>query len=1319
MPLDGTASANSVGVDASAKWSASLASQIEREEYRVLQTERGLKAPNRAQNLRTHFQPGGIDVSPRVFDDAGAAWQLSWRTTKWGCSDQLAGIESPDIEPRLDGDRVTYAHGGIDEWYENKKEGLEQGFTVHERPSGRGTLIVAGNLVGRLRPQLSSEEDAIDLLDENGARVLRYGGLHVWDADGTALRSHFELDGIEVAIVIDDEEAAYPITIDPLITSPSWTAESDQPNAEFGASVATAGDVNGDGFSDVIVGAWKFDNDQPDEGRAFLFLGSPSGLDLTPAWTAESDQDNAHFGVSVASAGDVNGDGFHDVIVGAELFDNGHSDEGRAFLFLGSPSGLSATPAWIAENDQTGSNLGMSVGTAGDVNNDGFADVIVGARYGDNDQADEGLAYVYHGSATGLATSPSWLGEGNQAFSHYGHSVATAGDVNGDGFSDVVVGAFGYDNEQQDEGRAFVYHGSSTGLAATPAWMTESNQPSAWYGWSVSTVGDVNGDGFSEVAIGAFQYTNGQTQEGRAFVYRGSDTGLRPTATWFLESNQIGGQLGFSVATAGDVNGDGYADVIVGAYVYDNGVPNEGQAIIYRGSAGGLVLTSTYWAADGEQNAAFLGYSVGTAGDVNGDGYSDVIVGANQYDNGSTNEGRAYVYHGSADAPELSASWTDESDQGGAHYGSSVATAGDVNGDGFSDVIVGADDYSNGQGAGGRAFVYHGSLEGLATVATWTADGDQDAAQFGTDVATAGDVNGDGFADVIVGAEFYTNGHESEGRAYVYHGSASGLSSSPQWSAESDQAQARFGNTVATAGDVNGDGFSDVIVGAHFYTNEQSTEGRAFLYLGSPEGLASSPAWTAESDQAGAFFGASVGTAGDVNGDGFSDVIIGASRYDNDQLNDGRAYVFLGSPAGLATTPAWSVESDQEGTYFGLSVGTAGDVNGDGFSDVIVGAMLYDNGQSDEGQSFVYLGSSTGLSTFPVWTADGNQPIGFFGRSVETAGDVNGDGFSDVVVGAYSYDNGQAEEGRSYIYFGSPAGLDATPAWTAEGNQGGAFFGFSGGTAGDVNGDSFSDVIIGAYNYDNVQGSEGRAFVFYGNNGDGLHRIPKQLRTDGATLIQPLCRSNSPTAFRLDALGRTPAGRGKVRLQFEVERFGTPFDGAGFDTGPSFDTGAPTSGNGSAVALSELANGLSAETLYHWRLRFLSDSPFFPRSPWLKLAANGSAEADLRTASAGTEVAGASPAASNAWLEPIAPNPFSSSTTLVYTLPERGPVRLAVYDVSGREVLVLTEEVKRPGRHTTSWNGLGASGRALPSGVYFARLEFGGRAEARKVVLAR
>ncbi|MBK6938576.1 MAG: FG-GAP repeat protein, partial [Planctomycetes bacterium] len=441
-------------------------------------------------------------------------------------------------------------------------------------------------------------------------------------------------------------------------------------------------------------------------------------------------------------------------------------------------------------------------------------------------------------------------------------------------------------------------------------------------------------------------------------------------------------------------------------------------------------------------------------------------------------------------------SWTAEGNRAGAYFGWPVASAGDVNGDGFSDVIVGAPRFDNGEAFEGKAFVYLGSATGLALTPAWTAESNQVGAEFGDSVASAGDVNGDGFSDIIVGAFGFSNGESNEGRAFVYLGSASGPALTPAWTAESNKIFGWFGNSVASAGDVNGDGFSDVIVGA--WNNPGA---RAFVYLGSSSGLALSPTWTA--DGAGGF-GMSVSSAGDVNGDGFYDVIVGASGFSNGESDEGGAFVYLGSAAGLAPTPAWTAESNQAGALLGGSVASAGDVNGDGFFDVIVGAVAFDNGEIDEGRAFVYLGSASGPALTPAWTAESNQATAYFGNQVASVGDVNGDGFSDVIVGAECFDNGEADEGRAFVYLGSSAGLATNPTWTAESNQASAHFGRFVASAGDVNGNIFSDVIVGAYQFASGESDEGQAFVYlggstcsqaststYGVGKPGLHGLPQ------------------------------------------------------------------------------------------------------------------------------------------------------------------------------------------------------------------------------------
>jgi uncharacterized protein YciU (UPF0263 family) len=1187
-------------------WLDRVTGHLEALEYEPSIAAGTLQAPNRAQGFRSYFESGAVVVGPRTLgSNADAAttdtpWQWRWETVTWGR--EQSRLPLAPVDARVAGTRVEYEYPGLVEWYVNGTRGVEQGFTIVAPPAAgtrdddrftQDLLCIEGRVSGAANVLLAADGQSASFFDSDGAHLLRYDHLEVYDAHGRRLPAHLERAASGISILVDDTDAIYPIVVDPLLSNPSWAYQSNQSDAELGHSVATAGDVNGDGYSDVIVGVPGYDFGHDNEGAAFVFHGSAAGLSATPVWRAESDEPGAALGYSVSTAGDVNGDGFDDVVIGAYFYDGTQALGGAVFVWHGSTDGLgpNGTPAnsdWRAVGTQASGWLGSSVATAGDLNHDGYADILAGATGYDDGQQNEGVAFAWYGSATGLGgdgteLGADWNAQANDPFGHFATSVASAGDVNADGYDDVIIGCPQCTDGQTTEGEVFVWLGGNAGLGnnGNPGnvdWHAQVNQDGAGLGHSVATAGDVNADGYADVIIGAPNHDeSGLNDNGKLFVWFGSEDGPNNgfdgnafNFDWRARGSSAGAQLGWSVGTVGDANGDGHADVIAGAPHHDG----QGGAWVWYGDPGGLPGSSggteqnAAWSGASGQASSEYGASVAAAGDVNGDGYSDIIVGTPEFDGGQSHEGHAAVYHGGPYGLDTYPVWWEGAFQAGAVFGTSAAFAGDVNGDGFDDIIVGAPGYDNGQAAEGRVFVYHGSREDLPPIdPDWTAEIDLTGANLGSAVGTAGDVNGDGYSDIIAGASSYSNGQEQEGGLFVWLGGAGGLGANGtlgnvDWRAESDQEFAWLGGTAGTAGDLNGDGRCEVWGGSLYWTDTASQEGGVWVWYGGENGLGANgtPAnadWYVEGEASSAGLDAA-GAAGDVNGDGFGDLVIG-----NGWVGDGSAHVWYGSESGLGTGESvanadWTVTgpADPFGS-FGNEVDGAGDVNGDGFSDIIVAAPFHTTLSDREGAAYVYHGSPAGPSMTPDWTGTDTLLRGRYAASISPAGDVNGDGFSDVLVGQYRFVPGMIGPGRAFCYLGSASGLETTADWMVENEPGDDSDHFAEvvAGAGDVNGDGFSDVMVTAIG----AGTGGLIYVYYGNDGGWFNpsRNVQQIRADGTAPIDLLGASDAFDAFNVRMNARSALGRADVTLEWEVKRIGESFDGTELQQGVLTLTGIP------------------------------------------------------------------------------------------------------------------------------------------------------------------
>lgn len=1022
---------------------------------------RSFQSPNRKQNLRATYEPGTLTIRKRV-DSTHSGFTVKLFNQGIFADGKLLYTAEPESAVTHSENKAVIDHGYFSEEFINSEEGIRQNFIIEQAPEGVKSLEVKLAVSGAtVRDMGQNEFHFITGVTKNGQpNELVYNGLKCWDADGKILDATLAYANERIEIKVGVENASFPVTIDPLTNSGAAYAnkilEIHQSYAWMGYSVSTAGDVNGDGYSDVIVGAPKYDNGQADEGAAFVFPGTAAGISLA-AKVLQSNQVNAQSGTSVSTAGDVNGDGYSDILIGAPYYDGGQTDEGAAFVYLGSAAGIGTTPAKSLEINQTGANFGISVAMAGDVNGDGRSDILVGAHQYDNGQLNEGAAFLFYGNTASVSLAAVTL-EANQAGAMMGYSVASASDITGDGYTDVMVGARLYSNGQAYEGAVFIYRGSAAGLVTNNPYRLESDQVDARFGHSIAPTGDVNGDHYADIIIGAYLYDASQVNQGAAFLYFGRTDPSEPVyGKTMITLNQREAQFGWAVAGAGDANGDGFSDFMVGARYYDSEKLNEGGAFVYYGG-----FSKQYNWSDvmitGQQQDAWLGSALAPAGDVNGDGYSDLIIGAYPYDNGQTDEGTALIYHGGGTpGNESSGTWLTDS-VASRRFGSVVADAGDVNGDGFDDVLISAP--GTDPAASGRTLIAYGSEYGIDEA--WYTD--RMTITFGRTVAGAGDINGDGYADIVIGNPNYTNSGNG-GEARIYYGTPTGPDTINYVTLAEPSNGSLFGAAVSSATDLNGDHYADIVIGAPKYKVGNEVRGAAFVYYGAATGLITTPKILPGKSN-NASMGAAVAGLGDSNGDGFDDLIVGAPTTNTAAVESGVAWIYYGSANGVDNSTTY-FKNDNAYAHFGASVAAAGDVNGDALLDAVIG--IPGHGLSKSGAVAVYHGQPGGFQETLKSFYYGSGTNAAFGTSVSGAGDLNGDGYSDVVVGSPGYYSPATQFGGFDVlpgnYWGA-SGTGTVTSWYARGAAVMDQMGTSVSGAGDVNGDGFSDIIVGIPRFD-------------------------------------------------------------------------------------------------------------------------------------------------------------------------------------------------------------------------------------------------------------
>lgn len=507
---------------------ADIRKSLEKQEYHISYDEqkKKLQSPNRNNNIRAYYEPGKLTVQTRV-DTTGEGFKMELVNEGIFADGNLLYTAQASAKADHHENKVQISHQAFTEEFINNEDGVRQNFIIETAPEGTRQLQVKMTAKGLKVEQGEGNELRFysEAPDGKTRNELVYSDLKCWDANKKPLNATLAYVDNRIQISVDVAGAAYPVTIDPIVANgtpqnPNKILEVNQSYMHLGFSVSSAGDVNGDGYSDVIVGAPDYDKGQDNEGGAFVYKGDPSGLTLT-AVTLEINQIGAKMGYSVASAGDFNGDGYSDILVGSPFYSEQEYFEGGVLVYFGSQGGISSADPKILQSNILSARMGASIAVA-DINGDGYNDIATGALGYSNLQNAEGALFLYFGSSNGINGTPTII-EGNVADGYFGRA-SSAGDVNGDGYGDLVVGSYAYSSGQANEGAFYLFIGSATGIIPTYNTLIISSQTNAFLGSSVNGAEDVNGDGYSDIIVSAPQYDNGQANEGRASVYYGNGT---------------------------------------------------------------------------------------------------------------------------------------------------------------------------------------------------------------------------------------------------------------------------------------------------------------------------------------------------------------------------------------------------------------------------------------------------------------------------------------------------------------------------------------------------------------------------------------------------------------------------------------------------------------------------------------------------------------------------------------------------------------------------------------------------------------------------
>lgn len=906
-----------------------------------------------------------------------------------------------------------------------------------------------------------------------------------------------------------------------------------------------------------------------------------------------------NFGFSVTSIGDLDGDGIVDLAAGAISDDTGGSERGAVYILLMKSNGTARSSIKIAHNTNGGPALanddlfGTSITPLGDLDGDGVIDLAVGADVDDTGGpllSNRGAVHVLFLNANGTVKSTTKIAHGTNGGptlsnnDSFGNSTSAIGDLDGDGVTDLAVGAIGDDTNGSGRGAVHVLLLNSNGTAKSSVKIASGTNGGPtltngdYLGVAIASLGDLNGDGITDIAAGASRDDTGGTNRGAVHVLMLNSNGTAKS-TLKIASGLNGGpvtadndRFGASLAAISDLDGDGITDLAIGAFGDDTGGSAAGAVHLMRLNANGTAKNSVKVASGTNGGPTltagdYFGRTVASLGDLDGDGATDLAVGAFLDDTGGLNSGAVHVLFLNGQNPPPSLDYGDARDTGpGTSRGNyeTLRTSGgpshtitstqatlylgarvDGEANAAQDGVASGDDSS--KAPDDEDGLIEPAQDLLLTVGTAPAVRVRATNTTGSSATLYGwiDFNRDGIFDnatertsvsvptATTKATFTLNfpiiptittagatyarfrlsndlaaaspiGPANGGEVEDYTATITVVGGGTVLSSKSKKIthqtnggptldhEALFGFSVASLGDVDGDGVADLAVGAYGDNTGSSNAGAVHVLFMNSNGTVKNSVKIANQTNGGPtlesndYFGNSVAALGDFDGDGVPDLAVGAYGDDTGGTYRGAVYILLLTSSGSVKSSVKLASGlngvSELGAYgsFGSSVSSVGDLDGDGVTDITVGASRDSTAGNGRGVVYVQFMNSNGTVKSSVKLANelnGGPTLADndnFGQSITSLGDLDGDGVTDLAVGA----SGDDTEGSGGIYSGRGAvhilrlnangtiksnskiasNTNGGPA-LAESNQ----FGSSVASLGDLDGDGVTDLAVGAY----------------------------------------------------------------------------------------------------------------------------------------------------------------------------------------------------------------------------------------------------------------